>query len=168
MSLLDYWRGTGATPPPRATLRHIALTFLGCVIAIGTVVALSKTLTTTLLLGSFGGTCVLVFGFPEAAFSQPRNVVFGHLLCTLVGLTFLHSFGPSAVSMTLAVATAAALMLLLGVVHPPAGGNVVISFLGKAAWSFALFPTLAGVLLIVTAALLYHGAVRHVRYPRYW
>ena len=37
------------------------------------------------LLGSFGATCVLIFGAHAAPFSQPRNVVCGHMLSAFVG-----------------------------------------------------------------------------------
>jgi CBS-domain-containing membrane protein len=32
------------------------------------------------LAGSFGSSMVLLFGFPESPFAQPKNVFFGHLL----------------------------------------------------------------------------------------
>ena len=41
-------------------------------------------LSLSLLLGSFGASCVLVFGFPDLPFSQPRNLVGGHVLSSLV------------------------------------------------------------------------------------
>ena len=31
------------------------------------------------LAGSFGSSMVLLFGFPESPFAQPKNVFFGHL-----------------------------------------------------------------------------------------
>ena len=33
---------------------------------------------------------VLLFGFPESPFAQPRNVFFGHLVTTLVGVIFVN------------------------------------------------------------------------------
>ena len=52
--------------------------------------------------------------------------------------------------------------------HPPATSNPIIVFLGKAAWGFALFPTLAGAILIVLVALAWNNGVRRMRYPSYW
>ena len=40
------------------------------------------------LAGSFGSSMVLLFGFPESPFAQPKNVFFGHLLTGLVGIIF--------------------------------------------------------------------------------
>ena len=42
------------------------------------------------LLASFGSSMFLLFGFPESPFAQPKNVFFGHLVTTIVGLFFLH------------------------------------------------------------------------------
>ena len=36
------------------------------------------------LIASFGSTMVLLYGYPESPFAQPKNVFFGHLL--LLGL----------------------------------------------------------------------------------
>ena len=41
------------------------------------------------LAGTFGSSMVLLFGFPESPFAQPRNVFFGHFVTTLVGVIFL-------------------------------------------------------------------------------
>ena len=42
------------------------------------------------LLASFGSSMVLLYGYPESPFAQPKNVFFGHLVTTLVGLIFLN------------------------------------------------------------------------------
>ena len=59
-------------------------------------------------------------------------------------------------------------MMALRVMHPPAASNPVIVFLGKSAWGFALFPALAGALVIVAVALAWNNGVRRVKYPLYW
>ena len=42
------------------------------------------------LLASFGSSMVLLYGYPESPFAQPKNVFFGHFVTTLVGLLFLN------------------------------------------------------------------------------
>tara|TARA_B100000745_G_C19913995_1_gene306835 strand:- start:202 stop:525 length:324 start_codon:yes stop_codon:yes gene_type:complete len=42
------------------------------------------------IAGSFGSSMVLLFGFPESPFAQPKNVFFGHLVTALVGVIFVH------------------------------------------------------------------------------
>ena len=44
------------------------------------------------LLASFGSSMVLLYGYPESPFAQPKNVFFGHFITTLVGLLFLYLF----------------------------------------------------------------------------
>jgi CBS-domain-containing membrane protein len=50
-------------------------------------------------------------------------------------------------------------------VHPPAGSNPVIVFLGHSAWSFLLFPVVSGALILVLIGWLYNNAVRETRIP---
>ena len=42
------------------------------------------------IAGSFGSSMVLLFGFPESPFAQPKNVFFGHLITALVGVVFVN------------------------------------------------------------------------------
>ena len=153
---------TPIIPPPRPPLRVLLFTFGGCAVAVGLLATLSGSLATALLAGSFGATCALVFGYPDVPFSQPRHVVLGHLFCVLVGLAAFHT------DVLESVRDTAAGMMALRIMHPPATSNPIIVFLGKAAWGFALFPTLAGAILIVLVALAWNNGVRRMRYPSYW
>ena len=49
-----------------------------------------KTALGLFIAGSFGSSMVLLFGFPESPFAQPKNVFFGHLITALVGVIFVH------------------------------------------------------------------------------
>ena len=168
MLFLDKLKGDGAQLPPRPTNKTVALAWLGGVLAIAAVATLTDFLSVALVLGSFGASCVLVFGYPDVPFSQPRNVVAGHVISSLVGLVFLAIFGPHWWVVALAVGTAIALMMLTRTVHPPAGSNPVIVFLTQPAWGFLLFPTLVGALVLVAVALVYNNATRDAKYPKYW
>ena len=44
------------------------------------------------LTASFGSSVVVVFGYPENEFSQPKNVLFSHLICAFVGIVFITLF----------------------------------------------------------------------------
>ena len=83
------------------------------------------------LIASFGSTMVLLYGYPESPFAQPKNVFFGHLVTAIVGLLFLN-FVPLPIFLTipLAVGFGVGLMILLNVTHPPAGGNPIIVIIG--------------------------------------
>lgn len=168
MNLLEKIKGDGAERPPRLKWREIALAWLGASVAISLLGWLTARSHTPLILGSFGATCVMVFGFPDAPFSQPRHVLCGHVLTALIGLIFLHVSGPCWWGMGLATGTAIATMMTLRVVHPPAGSNPIIIFLSQPSWSFLWFPTLSGVALIIALALIYNNLARPTRYPKYY
>ena len=168
MSFLAKFKGDGAALPPQPPLKAVALAWLGGFLAIAAVTLLTDALSVALVLGSFGATCVLVFGYPDVPFSQPRNVIGGHALSSFTGLLFLSVFGVHWWAVALAAGTAIALMMLTRTVHPPAGSNPVIVFLTQPAWSFLLFPTLVGALVVVAVALFYNNATRTARYPKYW
>jgi len=158
----------GTALPPRANLRQVAIAWLGGCLAIGVVAYLAAVSHTALVLGSFGASCVLVFGFPESPFSQPRNVIAGHFIASLVGLVFLALFGAVWWSIALAVGTAIACMQLTRTVHPPAGSNPVIVMLTVPAWDFLLTPTLIGALLLVLVAVVFNNLPKDRTYPKYW
>ena len=168
MSFLEKLKGDGATRPPRPPARAIALAWLGAAIAIATIALLAETTGTALVLGCFGASCVLAFGFPEAPFSQPRHIVGGHVLASLVGLSCLAVTGPTWWGMAIAVATSLAAMMLTRTPHPPAGSNPVMVYLLEPGWDFLVFPTLAGALILLSVALVFNNLVRPARYPKYW
>lgn len=166
--ILQKIRGDGAALPPQPTFRAVALAALGAVLAVACLALLGQLLALVLILGSFGASCVLLFGYPDVPFSQPRNVIGGHFLSSLVGLSFLTLLGPHWWALALAAGTSIAVMMLTRTVHPPAGSNPVIVFLAQPSWSFLWFPTLAGAVVLVIVALGYLNATRSQRYPKYW
>lgn len=136
--------------------------------AISCLVWLTSFSATPLILGSFGATCVLIFGFPDAPFSQPRNVVVGHVLSSLIGVTALTLFGPHWWAGGIAAGAAIAAMMATRTVHPPAGSNPVIVFMSQPGWAFVIYPTLVGALLLVALALVFNNSTRKTTYPIYW
>lgn len=169
MTFLQKLRGDKMPIPPRARGRAIALTWLGCLLTIGVLAWLSAYWQSALLMAPFGASALLVFGYPDGFFSQPRNVVGGHLIASLVSLLCLWAFGSAWWNMAFAAATSIATMMWLRVVHPPAGANaiIIIMMTQPDGW-FLLYPTLTGALLVVVFALIYNNATRELRYPKYW
>ncbi|MDR7335051.1 HPP family protein [Roseateles asaccharophilus] len=156
-----------ASRAPGFPLTQGAIACAGVFTIIGVLAFSSFNLGVLLALGSFGSTAVMVFTFPEIHFAQPRSVIGGHFICTAVGLAALALLGPSWWSLATAAAVATALMMLTRTLHPPAGSNPIIVFLAAPKWSFLFFPTLAGALVMVGVAVLYHRACRRP-YPSYW
>jgi CBS-domain-containing membrane protein len=168
MNLFEKLKGDNAKLPQKHSIRAILVAWLGGFLAISAVTLLSNTFSTALVLGSFGASCVLIFGFPDVPFSQPRNVIGGHFLSSLIGLLCLILFGATWWSVSIAVGTSIAMMMLTRTTHPPAGSNPVIIYLLKPAWSFLLFPTLFGAIVLVFIAVIYNNLANDGKYPKYW
>ena len=72
-------------------LKQSFLSGLFSVITIGILTFLTyKTEFGLFLVASFGSTMVLLYGYPESPFAQPKNIFFGHLLTALVGVIFVN------------------------------------------------------------------------------
>lgn len=168
MSYFKKFKGQGEALPTKSPISEIAFAWLGGFISIFIIAYLTKSYDNLLVMGSFGASCVLLFGFPKSPFSQPRNVIFGHFLSTFIGLAFLHFLGNEYWSMALALATAIAVMIATNTVHPPAGSNPLIVFLLGANWDYLIFPSLIGSIILVIVALFYNNLHKNRAYPQYW
>ena len=61
------------------------------------------------LIASFGSSMVLLYGYPESPFAQPKNVFFGHVLTTIVGMIVLY-FIPLPLYLTIPLAVGLSLI----------------------------------------------------------
>ena len=165
---LKKFKGQNEQLVPKSTISEIIFAFIGSFIAIGIIGYCTKTYDNLLIMGSFGASCVLLFGFPKSPFSQPRNVILGHFISSLTGLFFLYIVGNDYISMALALATAISLMIATRTLHPPAGSNPIIIFLLVASWDYLIFPTLIGSIILVIVSLFYNNLHKNRSYPEYW
>ena len=118
------------------------------------------------LAGSFGSSMVLLFGFPESPFAQPKNVFFGHLVTAMVGVIFVALIPlPMFINIALAVGVGIFFMILLNVVHPPAGGNPIIVIIGSVSYDYLLSPIIFGCLIIISLAILINKFLLKKNYP---
>ena len=120
------------------------------------------------LIASFGSTVVVVFGYPSNEFAQPKNVFFGHLLTTLVGIIFVTFFEISFISIGLAVGIATMLMIAFKVTHPPAGGNPIAVMIGGVSFPFLVFPIMVGAITIIIGGIIYNNLILKKKYPITW
>ena len=118
------------------------------------------------LITSFGSSMVLLFGYPESSFSQPKNIFFGHLLTSVVGIIFLYILPlPIYLLIPLAMGFATALMILLNVVHPPAGANPIIVIMGNVSFDFLVSPIIIGSLIILVFGVILNRLILKKKYP---
>jgi CBS-domain-containing membrane protein len=167
-SVFSKIRGGGARPPA-PSLRQLVNGLIGGALAIGIVAAITRSYHVPLLMAPLGASCFLLFGAPDVPFAQPRNVVFGHLLSSLVGLIFLNYIGVGPIQMGIAVGIAIALMLYTRTSHPPAGADpLVVMIAGKLSWSFLATPVLVSTVILVLIALLVNNIGKDKAWPKYW
>lgn len=162
------FKGSSLPLPPSPPLVQVAFIWLGAFLAAAIVGFLAYYTKQPLVLGSFGASIFVLFILPETPFAQPRNVIGGHFISTLVGLVFFQLISVEWWSMALSLATALSLMQLLKVPHPPAGSNPFIVFLVGASWDFLVTPTLVGSAMLVLVALFYNNLSKDRSYPKYW
>ena len=119
------------------------------------------------LIASFGSSMVLLYGYPESPFAQPKNIFFGHLLTAIVGLIFLYFVPlPLFLIIPLAVGFGVSLMILLNVTHPPAGGNPIIVIMGSVSIDYLLNPIIIGTIIILLFGIIINRLILKKNYPK--
>ena len=126
------------------------------------------------LAASFGSSVVVVFGYPENEFAQPKNVLLGHLLCALVGIIFVTLFNITQdrsiffITIGLAMGISVMLMMAFKITHPPAGGNTIVVMLTQDSFQFLVFPLMAGAITIIIGGVIYNRFILKKNYPLKW
>ena len=138
------------------------------IITIGVLTILTyKTEFCIFLIASFGSSMVLLYGYPESPFAQPKNIFFGHLLTAIVGLIFLYFVPlPLFLIIPLAVGFGVSLMILLNVTHPPAGGNPIIVIMGSVSIDYLLNPIIIGTIIILLFGIIINRLILKKNYPK--
>jgi CBS-domain-containing membrane protein len=132
----------------------------GGAVAIAIMEAFSVRAAIPLMAIPFGTSIVLVMGSPEVEAAQPRALIGGHLIATLVGLIVVKIAGPEAWAAALAVGLAIAAMHVTRTFHPPAGIDPLLVVVNNMPWAFLLVPVAVGAVTLAVFAFLWHLLVR--------
>ena len=148
-------------------LKQSFIAGLFSIITIGILTLLTyKTEFGIFLVASFGSSMVLLYGYPESPFAQPKNVFFGHLVTAVVGMFFLYLIPlPLFIIIPLAVGFGVGLMILLNVTHPPAGGNPIIVIMGSVSLDYLINPIIIGSLIILAFGVVLNRLILKKKYP---
>ncbi|HLP49567.1 MAG TPA: HPP family protein [Chitinophagales bacterium] len=123
------------------------------------------------LIGSFGASSVLVYGAIQSPLAQPRNLIGGHLVSAIMGVT-VYRLLPDIIWLTapLAVALSIVLMQVTKTLHPPGGATALIAVIGSEkikalGYMYVLSPVLSGAFILLVVAIVFNNITSHRRYP---
>lgn len=157
--------------------RDMAWSFLGAFLGVGLIGFLNHFLLPVrdnlFVLGSFGASAVLIYGHTQSPLAQPRNVVGGHVLSAIVGVTFCMLIpwpDWEWLAGALAVSCSIIVMQLTRTVHPPGGATALLAVAGSAkiralGYWYVLSPVASGVLLLLLIAILVNNIPGNRDYP---
>ena len=140
----------------------------GGAVAIGIMEAFSTRAAIPLMAIPFATSIVLVMGSPDVEAAQPRALVGGHLVATIVGLIVVKVAGPEPWAAAVAVGLSIMAMHLTRTFHPPAGIDPLLVVVNNMSWSFLLVPVAVGAILLALFAFIWHLLIRRYSWPTQW
>jgi CBS-domain-containing membrane protein len=177
MSFLQKMKGDGQSPPA-VGLVEVMWSWLGSFVGIGAVSLIHfKILNQTdlmMVIGSFGASAVLIYGAIRSPLAQPRNLIGGHILSAIIGVTAFQLFGGQPwLAAAIAVSTSIALMHLTKTLHPPGGATALIAVIGSdgihsLGYLYVLIPVALGACIMLMIALIINNIPKNRRYPEFW
>lgn len=123
------------------------------------------------MIGSFGASSVLIFGIIQSPLAQPRNLIGGHVLSAIVGVTVQKMIPDYLwIAAPLAVALSIIVMQMSKTLHPPGGATALIAVTGSPqlialGYWYVLSPVLSGALILFVTAYLVNNIPHHRQYP---
>jgi CBS-domain-containing membrane protein len=127
-----------------------------------------------MLIGSFGASAVLIYGAIKSPLAQPRNLLGGHVISAIIGVSVYKLFpGALWLAAPLAVATAIAVMHATRTLHPPGGATALIAVIGGTkihalGYFYVVAPVGLGAAIMLAVALLVNNIPKTRSYPEYW
>lgn len=148
--------------------------FTGAFLGVGLIAFLHTRFTEAdnlFLIGSFGASSVLLYGAIQSPLAQPRNLIGGHVISAIIGVTICKLL-PDIIWLTapLAVGVSIISMQITKTLHPPGGATSLIAVIGsekikQLGYWFVLTPVLSGVLILLLVALIFNNMTANRKYP---
>jgi CBS-domain-containing membrane protein len=177
MNYFQKMRGGGQSPP-KVGLAEVLWSWLGSFLGLAAVSLIHyKILDQTglmLIIGSFGASAVLIYGAIRSPLAQPRNLLGGHILSAMIGVTAFQWLGGQPwLAAAVAVSISIALMHLTGTLHPPGGATALIAVIGgesvhSLGYLYVVIPTALGAGVMLIVALLINNISKSRKYPEFW
>jgi CBS-domain-containing membrane protein len=177
MQFFEKMRGNGQSPP-RVSLAEVFWSWLGSFLGIAAVALIHYRLVDhiglLMLLGSFGASAVLIYGAVRSPLAQPRNLLGGHILSAIIGVTAHLWIGAEPwLASAMAVSVAIAAMHLTKTLHPPGGATALIAVIGgesihNLGYLYVLMPVALGAIVMLLVALVVNNIAKTRKYPEFW
>jgi CBS-domain-containing membrane protein len=177
MNYLQKMKGGGQSPP-RVGLPEVLWSWLGSFLGLAAVSSIHyKILDETglmMIIGSFGASAVLIYGAIRSPLAQPRNLLGGHILSAVIGVTAFQWLGGEPwLAAAVAVSTSIAVMHLTKTLHPPGGATALIAVIGgesvhNLGYLYVVIPTALGASVMLIVALIVNNIAKNRKYPEFW
>lgn len=118
-----------------------------------------------LLVPSLGASAVLLYAAAHVPMAQPKNVLGGHIISALIGVTVYRFWGLSWWSLALGVSLAIAGMMVTDTLHPPGGATAFAAVFSHQGYSFVFKPVAVSAIILVVIALIIHNVYSKQSYP---
>lgn len=124
-----------------------------------------------LVIGSFGASAVLLYALNDSPLAQPRNLILGHILSAIIGVTSYKLFSFDIyLCAAFAVSTSILIMQLTSSLHPPGGATALIAVIGgdsiyDLGYFYVLAPILSSSLILLIIALIINNIQKNSQYP---
>ena len=149
--------------------------FVGAFIGIGLIALIQSYQFTEyeniFLIGSLGASSVLVYGAIQSPLAQPRNLIGGHFISALIGVT-IYKILPDIIwiNAPLAVSLSIVLMQITKTLHPPGGATALIAIIGSEkikslGYWYAFSPILSGAIILYLVAIIFNNMTPNRKYP---
>jgi len=177
MEYIKKMKGTTKSPPAVGLL-EIILSWIGAFLGIASVALLNYYIFEgtdfVMIIGSFGASAVLIYGAIRSPLAQPRNLIGGHVLSAIIGVTIYNVLNNHMwLAASVSVATAIAAMHATKTLHPPGGATALIAIIGSEkihnlGYLYAIIPAGLGAAIMLLVALLINNIPKNRRYPEFW
>jgi CBS-domain-containing membrane protein len=123
-----------------------------------------------MMVASMGASAVLLFAVPHSALAQPWNVIGGHLISALIGVSCARFIPDMLLAAALGVGCAIAAMHYLRCIHPPGGATALSAVIGgpmvdAMGYGYVLQPVLINAIVILGIAIVFNALFNYYRYP---
>lgn len=177
MNYLQKMKGGGQSPP-KISLSEVLWSWIGSFIGIAAVSLIHYKILDQiglmLIIGSFGASAVLIYGAIRSPLAQPRNLLGGHILSAIVGVTAFQWLGGNPwLAAAAAVSCSIAIMHLTKTLHPPGGATALIAVIGgesvhSLGYLYVVIPVALGAVVMLLVALVVNNIPATRKYPEFW